>query len=331
MTDQPPNGVGNMPFSPVVALLGPTAVGKSRHALELCREFDGVILSADSRQIYRYMDICTAKPSMADRASVPHYMVDVIEPSESYSAQRFASEAERVMQAMAKRRTPVFVVGGTGFYVSVLLDRRSVPSVAPDPELRARLRAEAAEVGSQAMHARLQAMDPTSATRIHPNNVPRIVRALEIVNLTGRPVPVEPRRAPVPALYLGLQLERSVLHRTADLRIAEQMRSGLVEEVEMLLSMGYAPTLPALDGFGYRQMIQYVKGQTSREEAIEQYKIATHQYIRRQLTWFRKDDRISWFPVDSTTAQTLRERVQRFLATASAPVSKGSDEPQAET
>jgi tRNA dimethylallyltransferase len=326
MNDQPPNGVGHVPSAPVIALLGPTAVGKSRHALELCREFDGVIVSADSRQVYRYMDICTAKPSTADRASVPHYMVDVIEPSESYSAQRFASEAEKIVQAMARRSRPVFVVGGTGFYVSVLLDRRSVPSVSPDPVLREKLRVEAAKVGPQEMHARLQVMDPASASRIHPNNLPRIVRALEIVELTGGPVPAEPRRAPVPALYLGLQLERSVLHRLADQRIAEQMRRGLVEEVEMLLTMGYAPSLPALDGLGYRQMIQYVNGETSREEAIEQYKIATHQYIRRQLTWFRKDDRISWFPVDSSTDQTLRERVRRHLSTAAAPVSMGSVE-----
>jgi tRNA dimethylallyltransferase len=288
-------------------------------------------VSADSRQVYRYMDVCTAKPSPEDRASVPHYMIDVIEPSETYSAQRFASEAQKILIAMEFQRRPVFVVGGTGFYVSVLLDRRSIPSVSPDPTLRDTLRAEAESAGAPAMHRRLQALDPVSALRIHPNNLPRIIRALEIVELTGGPVPVDAGRSPVPALYLGLDLERSALHRVADERINEQLQMGLVDEVEILLAMGYVPTLPALDGLGYRQIIQYLHGKTTREDAVEQYKIATHQYIRRQLTWFRKDTRIEWLPVDATTGVALRDRVGRFLTTASAPALVTHDESRPET
>jgi tRNA dimethylallyltransferase len=303
-------------YPPVIALLGPTAVGKSRYALELCREFGGVILSADSRQVFRYMDVCTAKPTLADRAIVRHHMVDIVEPSESYSAQRFAAEANRVLLAEGLRRRPVFVVGGTGFYVSTLLDRRAMPSVAPDPALRATLRHEAEVGGSAALHRRLLQADPISASRIHPNNLSRLIRALEITEKTGAPVPPETEREPVCASYFGLQMDRATLHEIADRRIDKQMGSGLVEEVEALLRMGYAPTLPALDGLGYRQMIEYVQGQKTLEAALAEYKTATHQYIRRQLTWFRKESRIEWIPVDSSTSSVLHDRVGSYLATA---------------
>jgi tRNA dimethylallyltransferase len=317
MREERLNTGGRPSYPLVIALLGPTAVGKSRHALELCREFGGVILSADSRQVYRYMDICTAKPTPEERASVPHYMIDLVEPEESYTAQRFAEEGQRVLAAAESRRQPVFVVGGTGFYVSVLLDRRAMPAITPDYALRLTLRDEAESAGSDALHRRLQRVDPTSAGRIHPNNLPRLIRALEIVEKTGKPIPRESDRVPMPACYIGLQMERSTLHQVADRRIDEQMRLGLVEEVATLLQMGYAPALPALDGLGYRQMIQFIQGEVTREEAVARYKIATHQYIRRQLTWFRKDPRIEWVHIDASTGSTLRERVTRYLSTVS--------------
>jgi len=304
------------PYPPMIALLGPTAVGKSRYALELCREFGGVILSADSRQVYRYMDIGTAKPTPDEQATVPHYMIDVVDPSESYTAQRFAEEGRRVLAAAAMRRTPVFVVGGTGFYVSVLLDRRALPPVVPDHTLRDELRDEAKLAGPGALHLRLQSVDPASAERIHPNNLPRLIRALEIIEKTGAPVPEERTREPLPAYYLGLQMDRSTLHSVADRRIDEQMRLGLAEEAETLLRMGYAPSLPSLDGLGYRQMIRFLHGEVSREDAVSEYKTATHQYIRRQLTWFRRDPRTQWIDVDSSTASTLRDSVSGFLSKA---------------
>lgn len=305
------------PFPPVIALLGPTAVGKSRFALELCQEFGGAILSADSRQVYRYMDICTAKPTLAERAAVPHYMVDLVEPSDSYTAQRFADEGLRVLRAAALRRQPVFVVGGTGFYVSVLLGRRSMPPVIPDQSLRAVLRDEAGEHGSAALHLRLQSVDPASAERIHPNNLPRLIRALEIVAKTGQPVEPESLLAPVPALHLGLHMERTALHRRTDARITEQLQQNLIGEAATLLDMGYAPELPALNGLGYRQMIQYLRGDCSYDEAIAHYKTATHQYVRRQLTWFRKDPRVEWVDVNASTASALRQLVGAYLTTVS--------------
>lgn len=323
-TDGPPS------YPPVIALLGPTAIGKSHYALDLCREFGGILLSADSRQVYRYMDICTAKPTPEDRAAVPHYMVDLVEPSETYTAQRFGEEGQKVLLATGVRNRPVFVVGGTGFYVSVLLDRRAIPPVLPDQALRAKLRAEAETSGSDVLHRRLQCADPISAGRIHPNNLPRLVRALEIIEKIGKPVPTESRREPVPTGYFGLQMERSALHAAADRRIDEQIRRGLVEEVETLLRMGYSPTLPALDGLGYRQMVQFIKGEVTFEEAIVRYKIATHQYIRRQLTWFRKDQRVEWIDADASTASALRARVRCYLAKASEPASATGDDSHAD-
>jgi tRNA dimethylallyltransferase len=275
------------------------------------------------------MDIGTAKPTPEEQATVRHYMIDLVDPSEGYTAQRFAEEGRRVLAAAAMRRTPVFVVGGTGFYVSVLLDRRAIPSVAPDYALREELRDEARLAGSAALHLRLQLVDPASAERIHPNNLPRLIRALEIIEKSGAPVPEGRTCEPVPACYIGLQLDRPRLYAVADRRIDEQMRRGLVEEAETLLRMGYAPRLPSLDGLGYRQIIRFLQGELPRDGAVAEYKTATHQYIRRQLTWFRRDARIEWVDVDSSSGSTLRDRVESYLSTASEPAWLTRDGPSA--
>ncbi len=299
---------------PIVAILGPTAIGKSALALQLCEEFDGVVLSADSRQVYRYMDIGTAKATPSERARVPHFMVDLVEPSDVYTGQRFAEEGQRVLTAQARLNRPVFVVGGTGFYVSLLLDRTHLPPVAPDDALRAALRAQEELAGPGTLHTMLVDRDPEAAQRIHPHNLPRILRALEINELTGRPVPALPPTHSMPALYLGLNMDRSLLYDIADARVHQQFANGLLEETEILLAMGYSPNSPALDGLGYRQMVQYLQGVASREAAVEGYKVATRRYIRRQLTWFRRDHRIEWLDWEPPRYSIARERVGRHLA-----------------
>ncbi|HEX6510233.1 MAG TPA: tRNA (adenosine(37)-N6)-dimethylallyltransferase MiaA [Chloroflexota bacterium] len=301
---------------PVVAIVGPTAVGKSTLALQLAPEFGAGILSADSRQVYRYMDVGTAKPTLREQALVTHYMIDVVEPSETYSAQRFATEAARVLIAHSEMKRPIFVVGGTGFYVSALLDGLSLPSVAPNPALRARFRAEAEADGPAGLHRRLQELDPASAARIHWNNLPRLVRALEIVETLGGPVPSRPRNAGVPAMFVGLNMERETLYEIADRRIQEQMRLGLQEETARLLRMGYSPSSLALGGLGYREMVQLVQGRTTQEEAVASYQAATRRYIRRQLTWFRGDSRINWVAAGPDSIALVRHQVERYLATA---------------
>lgn len=303
-------------FPPIVALVGPTAVGKSALALALARRFPFDIVTADSRQVYRYMDIGTAKPSPAERAEVRHYLLDLVEPDESYSAQQYALEATRVLRRIAAQARLALVTGGTGFYLRALLERPGLPAVPPDPAIRARLAAQAEQLGPAALHARLAGLDPASAGRIHPRNLPRVIRALEVVETLGGPVPPA-QSHPLPALYLGLDRPRGQLREIADRRVLAQIRAGLVEETGLLLAMGYSPQAPALQGFGYAQMVAYLEGRTALPEAIRLYQQATHQYIRRQFTWFRHLPSVRWIEAGpEAEAQAVRV-IEDWLSTAS--------------
>jgi tRNA dimethylallyltransferase len=282
----------------IICVVGPTAIGKSRLAVALAEHIGGEIISADSRQVYRYMDIGTDKPGMEERSRVRHHLLDVVAPDEPYSAQRFAAEGRAVLRRLAAQGRLAIVAGGTGFYLRALIDGLTFPPVQPDPELRARLYREAEEAGGEFLHARLAARDPRSAARIHPHNLPRLVRALEIVETTGRPVPPVSSAASQNALRIGLETDRAHLQRLADERIHRQIQLGLVEETRLLLAMEYDPSLPALQGFGYREMGLYLRGEIPLDVAVARYKTATHQYIRRQLTWFRADDRVRWLPAN---------------------------------
>lgn len=299
---------------PVIALVGPTAVGKSALALRLAEQYSGDIISADSRQIYRYMDIGTAKPTPDEQAKVRHYLVDLIEPSETYSAQRFREEGSRVLVRIRRQGRVPLVVGGTGFYVRALLDGLSIPTVPPDPELRERLRAEAERSGSAVLHDRLASRDPASAARIHPRNLPRIVRALEIVEKSGGPVPELEGLRPVPALYIGLWQDRGTLRDAAADRARAQVAAGLLEETALLLAMGYSRASPALMGFGYRQMVACLDGRTSLDEAVEHYITDTHRYIRRQMTWFRADKRIVWIEAGESAFESAVRLIDDALS-----------------
>lgn len=302
---------GSLP--PIIAIVGPTAVGKSALALELARQLDACIVSADSRQVYRYMDIGTDKPSLQIQAEVRHYMIDVADPSDAYSVQRYTREGHRVLRRLAHEGRPALVVGGTGFYIRGLLDRVQLPEVEPNSELRAHLRHEAKVHGPQVLHARLTELDEASARRIHPMNTPRLIRALEIVQAIGGPVPPSTSAGPLPALMIGLWLERDELRARADRRIEQQISAGLAEEAALLLQMGYSPDLPSLDGFGYRQMIAYTRGEVNLETAVAEYKVATHKYIRRQLTWFRADERIHWLSAAKDPPQRALSLIEPWL------------------
>jgi tRNA dimethylallyltransferase len=301
---------------PVVVLVGPTAVGKSALALHLAERFDAEIVTADSRQVYRYMDIGTAKPTPSEQAIARHHMIDLVEPSDTYSAQRFREEGLRVLRGIAATGRPALVAGGTGFYIRALIDGMVLPPVPPDHAYRADLRALAAADGAEVIHARLASSDPASAARIHPRNVPRVIRALEIVRAIGGPVPVQPSAGAIPALFVGLSLDRAELDAIADARVLAQMEAGLLRETETLLAMGYSPESVALSGFGYRELIAYLRGDWSLDEAIAGYQSATRRYIRRQLTWFRAERRITWFhPRNDIDA--VSERVAAYLAMGS--------------
>lgn len=288
-------------------------MGKSALALDLAQRFDGEIITADSRQVYRYMDIGTAKPSLEERCLVPHHMIDVVDPSDVYTAGMYRKEGERLLARLAAKGKPAFVAGGTGFYIRALVDGLSLPPVPPDPGIRARLQQDARDIGSGGLWKRLEQADAASATRIHPNNLPRVIRALEIVETLGGPVPLS---APAPAReaqFVGLTMNRDRLYDIADARVIAQVEAGLVEETRLLLEMGYDPASPALDGFGYREAVAYLQNRLSLAEATGAYQAATRRYIRRQLTWFRSDSRIQWFDVEDNHERRITQLVRDWL------------------
>jgi tRNA dimethylallyltransferase len=300
-----------------VAIVGPTAVGKSRLAMELAQRLSAEIVSADSRQVYRYMDIGTAKPSKDEQALVTHYLIDLVAPNESYSAVRYRSEGLQVLRRIGAKGRIALVVGGTGFYIRALLDGLSVPDVPPNAGFRARLRDEARKLGPEGLHERLRRLDPASAARIHQNNLPRLIRALEVIEYTQGPMPASSPGHSIPTLFLGLTMERAQLRSVSDRRVVNQVKCGLVEETRRLLEMGYEAESPAMQGFAYRQMVTYLSGECDLGTAIADYQAATHRYIRRQMTWFRADGRIHWISAGIDNVSTAHHMIDRWLSTAS--------------
>lgn len=288
------------PTIPLLAIVGPTASGKTALAVALAGRLRDTIASeavaADSRQIYRLMDIATAKPTAEERAALPHHLIDVVWPDESYTLANYQAAATAAIAAIWERGHLPMLVGGTGLYVRAVVDGLAIPAVAPVPELRAELEREAAEQGAEALHARLAALDPSAAASIDPRNVRRLVRALEVCLVTGRPFSEQQGARPTPytPLLLGLNMERSLLYARADARVDAMLAAGLVEEAQALVERGYGWGLPSMSSLGYREIGAYLRGEMPLEQAVERLKLDTHAYIRRQLTWFRPDKRISW-------------------------------------
>jgi tRNA dimethylallyltransferase len=287
----------------VIAIVGPTAVGKSEVALHLAQHFSLEIISADSRQVYRYMDIGTNKPSPAEMAAVPHHVIDVVEPDQDFSLAMYHQLAFEAVKAIQQKGKLPLLVGGSGLYVWSLIEGWTIPQVPPDREMRRRLESRAEQDDSQSLYRELQAVDPAAAERINPSNIRRIIRALEIYYATGQP-PSQLQRKQAPGfsiLVIGLTQERSELYRTIDWRVDKMIQRGLVEEVEQLLKKGYSPSLPSMSGIGYKQIGQFVRGEMTLAEAIDRIKYETHRLARHQYAWFRlSDSRIRWFDVSGT-------------------------------
>ena len=287
--------------SPVVAVVGPTAVGKTRLAIALAQRFGGEIVNADSRQVYRLMSIGTAKPTPAERAEAPHHLVEILNPDENFGLGLFLKLAhEAIGDITARGRLPI-VAGGTGQYVWELLEGRQVPQVAPDPCFRQRLEQIAVKGGGDSLHERLREIDPDRAAALDPRNVRRVIRALEIHQATGRkPSEIgQDQASPFPSLVIGLTLERQELYWRIDARVDDMMAQGLLEEVEGLAAAGYVPGQGALGSPGYRELGEYLSGQSRLEEAVARTKTQTHRMARRQYTWFKLGDpRIHWLDAD---------------------------------
>lgn len=285
---------------PLLVLVGPTASGKTALALalggRLHADIGAEVVSADSRQIYRLMDIATAKPTLEERACLPHHLLDIVWPDETYTLAQYQADAMAAIAAIWSRGRLPMLVGGTGLYVRAVVDGLAIPRVAPNPALRAELEAEAAAHGATALHTRLAALDPLAAARIDPSNTRRLVRALEVCIVGGRPFSEQQgaRSTPYRPLLLGLNMERQTLYTRADARVDAMLAAGLVEETRMLVARGYRWDLPSMSSLGYREIGEHVRGEATLAQAVARLKLNTHGYIRRQLTWFRPDARITW-------------------------------------
>ena len=285
---------------PLVALVGPTATGKTALALEIAARLRDAarfeVVSADSRQIYRRLDIATAKPTPDQLVALPHHLIDIVEPDQPYSLADYQRDATEVIQDIHTRGAVPTLVGGAGLYVRSVVDGLAIPEVPPDPALRARLEAEAATHGPGSLYQRLVELDPVIAERIDRANIRRLVRALEVCLVTGRPFSEQQRKRPpgYHLLLLGLNMERQALYARADARIDLMLDTGLVDEARELVAAGYGWSLPSMSSLGYRELGAYLRGEMTLADAVARFKLDTHAYIRRQLSWFRSDPRIRW-------------------------------------
>jgi tRNA dimethylallyltransferase len=288
-------------MSVVVAVVGPTAVGKSRLGALLARAFDGEIVSADSRQVYRYMDIGTAKPTAEERSAVPHHLIDVVDPDADFSVALYQSLAmEAIGEVMQRGRLPV-VVGGSGLYIWSLVEGWEIPRVEPDAGFRKRLEERAAAEGAKSLYRELERIDQETAASIDPRNVRRVIRALEIHHTNGAVGPPSRRKKqpPFQTLIVGLTAERRRLYQMIDRRVDRMVEGGLVQEVKGLLGRGYGPDLPSMSSVGYKEICQLISGKMNMATAMQRMKFETHRFARHQYAWFRlSDPRIHWFDVD---------------------------------
>jgi tRNA dimethylallyltransferase len=301
---------------PLLVIVGPTGVGKTAAAVHLAGRLDIEVVSADSRQVYRGMDVATGKPTRAERAALPHHLLDLIEPDERYHAARFRREAIESIDGIRERGKLPVIVGGTGLYVRALLKGLD-PAPPADPALRARMEALAAEMGAAALHARLAALDPDAARRLHRNDRVRIIRAIEkhghgSGNGGGwaRAVP------PWSVLWFGLRQERNALNRRLEERARGMLSGGMMEEVKRLLATGYDEKTPGMAGLGYRQFAAVAKGRMTEAEALGLMVRDTRRYAKRQMTWFAREPDIRWLDVDEMggpegTAERMVKEITR--------------------
>ncbi|MGQ9599663.1 MAG: tRNA (adenosine(37)-N6)-dimethylallyltransferase MiaA [Anaerolineae bacterium] len=311
--DQP---INHQEDRPLIVIVGPTAVGKTALAVRLAEAVGGEIVSADSRQVYRGMDIGTAKATPEERSRVPHHLLDLLNPDESLSLAQFQDLAYQTIEEILGRGRVPFLVGGTGQYVMAVVEGWQIPHVPPDRTLRDRLYRQAIKQGAETLHARLCALDPVAAERIDPRNVRRVIRALEVCLITGQPISEQQRKLPPPyrMLILGLTIPRPQLYQRIDERVEQMMRAGLEEEVRHLVAKGYSFELPSMSGVGYIQFAPYLAGEVPLSEVVQTIKRASRRFVRQQSTWFRRDDpRIHWLDATSDPYPTAWDLVNRFL------------------
>lgn len=301
-------------MNPIIAIVGPTATGKSALAVELAAALGGEIVNADSRQVYRYMDIGTAKPSVSDREQVPHHLIDIINPDEDFTLATYQELALKAIGDIQRREKLAILVGGSGLYVRAVTGGLIIPKVAPDPELRRRLEDRAEREGFNSLYRELTSVDPAAAEKIDPRNVRRVIRALEVCLTAGVPFSQLKQSSPgIPAVTIGLTTARDDLYRRIDTRVDEMLTHGLVDEVQWLLDQGYSPDLPSMSGLGYKQIIGHLRGDTGLDETIQRIKFDTHRFARHQYAWFRpKDETIEWFDIREKPLEAILNLVRQL-------------------
>jgi tRNA dimethylallyltransferase len=302
---------------PLIVIVGPTAVGKTEISIRLAGRLDGAIVSADSRLFYRGMDIGTAKPSLEERRGIPHYLIDVADPQETWSLALFQQAAAEVIHVIHSLGQVPLLVGGTGQYIHAVTHGWSPPPASPDERLRARLEAEALSRGYQALHEELQGLDAAAAEKIDPRNVRRTIRALEVIHLTGKKFSEQRGQveSPYRLLTIGLIRPRAELYARVDARIEAMFAAGLLDEVQRLLDGGYSLDLPTMSAIGYRECIQVLAGRMDLEQAKAEMRRRTRVFIRRQANWFKMGDpSIHWFEAGQINLEPIEHLVRGFLA-----------------
>ena len=296
----------------LIVISGATATGKSDLAVALAEELHGHVINADSMQLYKGMDIGTAKLTMQERRGIPHHLIDVLPVNQEASVAQYQIDARSIIDPLLEENIPAIVVGGTGLYIKAILDDLNFPDT--DPEVREKIARQAEELGIDVMHERLAKLDPAAAAAIPKENVRRVVRALEVIELTGRPYTANlPRVGSTKypqAQQFGLVMERETLHERIDLRVERMWERGLVREVRDLMGEGLLEARTAQAALGYAQIIKFAQGELTEDEAKEETKRATRQYARRQETWFSRDERITW-----VKKAPISELVERVIST----------------
>jgi tRNA dimethylallyltransferase len=287
----------------IVILIGPTAVGKTDISFAIAKELSGEIISADSAQVYKYMDIGTAKISSEEMQSIKHYMIDEVNPDQSFSVAQFRDRADKYIHEITSKGKLPIIAGGTGLYINSLLHNFDFTKSVGDEDFRQNMQEIADNKGNEFLYEKLKDIDPESYKRLHPNDVRRVIRALEVYEFTGKTIShfqEESKKLPprYHSAYIGLTMDRQKLYDRINLRVDKMIEKGLIEEVKGLLEMGYSRDLVSMQALGYKEIVQYLEGEISLDEALFILKRDSRHYAKRQLTWFRRDEAIKWFNVD---------------------------------
>ena len=299
----------------LIAIVGPTGIGKSKLAFHLAQTFNGEIVNADSRQVYRYMDIGTAKPSPEELSLVLYHLINIVNPDEDFSLSQYQELAYKAIEDIQQRNKSALLVGGSGLYIWSVLEGWGIPRVPPDLEFRHSLEEKVATTGSNELYQKLVEIDPVGAQRIDHRNVRRVIRALEVHRDTGTPPSQLQNKKALPSdtLIIGLTADRAELYHRIDSRVDEMINQGLVAEVEGLMNRGYSFNLPAMSSIGYKEIGMFLEGELTLATAIQQIKFETHRFVRHQYAWFKlNDDRIQWFDIANNTDSEIIALLAKF-------------------